>query len=55
MCALLCVVAAVRAIFPLIAFPPLRPARIAAFRGHVYHEFLDGVSVSFLSRYTPDI
>ena len=48
-------VAAARPNFPLFALLILLPSRIAASQGRVYHEPLDGVSVSFLPRYTPDI
>ncbi len=48
-------VAAVRPRSALLAFLILRPALIAASQGRVYHESLDGVSLSFLPRYSPDI
>jgi 4-hydroxy-2-oxoglutarate aldolase len=48
-------VAAVRPRSALLAFLILRPPLIAASQGRVYHESLDGVSLSFLPRYSPDL
>ncbi len=39
---------------PLLAVLILLPSPIAASQGRVYHEPLDGVSLSFLPRHTPD-